>query len=56
MFLRRGQMDNLVDKVGGGSLEMGILSEAPLTAGLLTQRRQSLPRPRHGPQCAQSHL
>ena len=43
------QMDHLIQKVGPGSeLEMGAVREAPpLTAGLLGQRRQSMPGPGH---------
>ena len=37
------QMDNLADSFGGGSLDMAIMQEAPLTAALLTRRNNSLP-------------
>lgn len=36
------QMDNLADSFGGGSLDMAIMQEAPLTAALLNRRNNSL--------------
>ena len=37
------QMDSLADSFGGGSLDLAIMQEAPLTAALLTRCNNSLP-------------